>query len=145
MNIQKNIVLALGLSITASFLVSQTATASDTLAPEQSKQIRETTADISSYNQVITITRNRTDGQEFASFFADPQLLDTNSVLRLEVKSVSSYGAVTRWQCTAVHDVAECLGKPLKIRYLEEDTKIELSFRLQPKLKKEIRQAYAQR
>ena len=141
-------ILALGLSITASFLVSQTAMASETLAPAQSKQIRETTADVSSYNEVITITRNRTDGKQFASFFADPQLLDANSVLRLEVESVSSFGRMTRWQCTAIHDIAECLGKPLKVRYLEGDTKIELSFRLQPKLKKakkEIRQAYAQR
>ena len=145
MNIQKNIVLALGLSITASFLVSQSAIAGETLAPAQSTQIRETTADISSYNEVITITRNRTNGKEFASFFADPQLLDANSVLRFEAKSVSSFGSITRWQCTAIHDVAECLGKPLKIRYLEEDTKIELSFRLQPKQNKEIRQAYAQR
>ena len=75
---------------------------------------------------------------------ADPQLLDANSVLQFEAKSVSSAGSITRWQCTAVHDVAEC-SVALKLRYLEEDTKIELSFRLQPKLKKEVRQAYAQR
>ena len=145
MNIQKNIVLALGLSITASFLVSNSAMANESEAPAQSKQIRETTADISSYNDVVTITRTRSEGKEYASFFAEPQLLETNSVLHFEAKSVSSLGSVTRWQCTAVHDVAECLGKPVKLRYLEGDTKIELSFRLQPKLQKEIRQAYAQR
>ena len=145
MNIQKNIVLALGLSITASFLVSSSAMANEAETPAQSKQIRETSAELSSYHDVVTITRTRSDGKEFASFFADPQLLDANSVLQFEAKSVSSAGSITRWQCTAVHDVAECLGSPLKLRYLEEDTKIELSFRLQPKLKKEVRQAYAQR
>ncbi len=44
---------------------------------------------------------------------------------------------VRRWRCVAVHDVAECLGRPVRIRYLPGEKKVVLTGILRPKYSKE--------
>jgi len=135
----------LGLTLVASASAFNLANAAEDRKPMDYNSVRETTAEIESYENEITIVRHRSSGKTLASFHADPQLIDQNSMMIFEVKSHGETGSVSRWRCIAIHDVAECLGSPVKIRYLPEDTRIEMSFRLKPKLKRERRQAYAGR
>ena len=132
----------LGLSL---LITSTAADASETRSPIDYKSVRETTANLESYENTVSIVRTRSKGKILASFHADPQLIDENSIMIFEVKSYAKEGSVNRWRCIAVHDVAECLGKPMKFRYLPNDTHIEMTFRLKPKLAREARYAYAKR
>ena len=124
--------------------ITSTAFAFDRREPVNPQSVRETTASLHTYNNEVKIVRDRSEGKAFATFHADPQLIDENSVLVFEIKSYAKTGSLSRWRCIATHDIAECLGAPVRIQYLPRDTRIELSFKLKPKLARENKQAYAQ-
>jgi hypothetical protein len=135
----------LGLTVVAVSAMTNPASASEKRTPIDRSSIRETSARVSSYGQEIRIVRNRSADKTFASFHAEPQLIDSNALAYFEIKSFAKDGEISRWRCIATHDVAECLGRPVKIRYLPEDTKIELSFKLIPRVAQPQAMAVAQR
>ncbi|MCK6546739.1 hypothetical protein L6R52_12890 [Myxococcota bacterium] len=81
---------------------------------------------IDQYQKAFTVERVRTEMKKFAIFHAEPQTIEKNAVLVFEIESVSKYGSIPRWRCIAVGDVAECLGRAVKLRYLPDDEKIVL-------------------
>jgi hypothetical protein len=87
---------------------------------------RTTSVNTDVYHQPSVIVRQRTGMRAYATFSAEPQLLTSGSAAVFEARSVSDRGGVPRWRCVARHDVAECLGSPLRLRYLPEDVAITL-------------------
>ena len=100
--------------------------------PFKAAQLRGSTFDLERYHSQIEIVRVRTAGKDFATFVAEPKLLDKGSVMIFEIRSVAKTGSVRRWKCVAENDVAECLGKPVRIRYLPADDKVILVAKLKP-------------
>ena len=135
----------LGFTVLASTALFNAAEASESRTPIRSSSVRETTAKISSYENEIKIVRHRSIGKAFASFYADPQLIQKDSVVVFEIKSYAKSASLSRWRCVATHDIAECLGAPVKIQYLPKDTRIEMTFKLKPRMKRQSKKAYAQR
>ena len=86
------------------------------------------------YHRPAVIVRERTGQRIYATFSADPQLLTPGSAAVFEARSVSDQGAVSRWRCVARHDVAECLGRPLRLRYLPGDVAITLKVEIVPEV-----------
>jgi hypothetical protein len=101
-------------------------------APVAPAELRTSEFFLDRYDRVQKIVRKRTEGKTYALFTAEPQLIDKGAVMLIEIKSVSGAGAVPRWRCVAVHDVAECLGVPVKIAYLPSDDRIVLTATLKP-------------
>ena len=101
--------------------------------PLMPKASRQTVVDIDSYGKKFTIERNRSAGREYATFSAEPARIDDDSVLLFEVHSTSPDGAIQRWRCIAVEDVAECLGQARRFRYVVGDKKMVLSVTAQPR------------
>jgi hypothetical protein len=94
---------------------------------------RENELDLDRYFREQTVVRKRTEGKTFATFTAEPRLLDDGSVMVFEIASVAPGGEVPRWRCVATYDVAECLGTPVEIRYLPTDEEIRLTAKILPK------------
>ena len=91
------------------------------------------------YEQIMTVVRERSPGKSFATFAADPQPLEPGSQMVFEIRSESGSGGTTpRWRCVASRDVAECLGAPVRIRYLSGDRRIVLSLRVRPASRPEL-------
>lgn len=88
---------------------------------------RSTALEIDRYEVPLSIVRTRSPGQRAATFYADPQLIEASAVLLFEIKSKQGAHEVSRWRCLAVHDVAECLGAPVRIRYLPSDSALVLT------------------
>jgi hypothetical protein len=101
-------------------------------APVAPAKLRTNEFFLDRYDRVQKIMRKRTEGKTCALFTAEPQLIDKGAVMLIEIKSVSKSGSVPRWRCIAVHDVAECLGVPVKIAYLPSDDRIVLTATLKP-------------
>ncbi len=101
-------------------------------APLQRIEARRTHLGLDQYHNAITIVRKRSPGKLYASFHADPKLLDEGAVVIFQVRSVADTGVVQRWRCLAFDDVAECLGAPIRFRYLPADTEIVLTAKLVP-------------
>lgn len=93
---------------------------------------RATPLDLSRYHNAVEVTRTRTPGKRFAVFHAQPRLLERGSFVLLEARSVAQSGVVVRWRCVARHDIAECLGRPLKLRYLPADQSVVLTAKVMP-------------
>ena len=85
------------------------------------------------YEKQARVVRFRTPGKQYASFSTDPHILEPGSMAVFEIRSVALTGSIARWRCVAVHDVAECLGSPVKLRYLPNDTKMVLTTTLKPR------------
>jgi hypothetical protein len=102
-------------------------------APIEAGGVRESDLLLDRYFREIVVERKRTEGKTFATFTAEPKLLDAGSVMVFEASSVASSGVVPRWRCVATYDVAECLGAPVKIAYLPADEAIRLTARLLPR------------
>lgn len=101
-------------------------------APLHKVQSRGTALKLDRYHNHVTIVRRRTPGKMYASFHAEPKLLDDGAVVVFVVRSVAATGVVPRWRCVAIHDVAECLGAPIRLRYLPADREIVLTATLVP-------------
>lgn len=86
------------------------------------------------YYKRAEIVRRRVDGAEFAVFVAEPALLESGVKLAFDVRSVAESGTVLRWRCVARTDVAECLGVPLRLRYLPHDSEIVMTVSVLPDL-----------
>lgn len=97
-----------------------------------SETARTTEVPLVRYHQAMTLVRPRTEGRRFASFEAEPNLLTPGSAMVFEIYSMAPTGVVPRWRCVAVHDVADCLGTPVKVRYLPKDEKVVLKATLVP-------------
>lgn len=121
------IVAAFTLATSAAFAVPTRAPLSTT------PQSRATTMSIERYDAPVTLVRERTAAKTRVTFSAEPQLIDPNAYAVLEARSVGDDGSIVRWRCIATHDVAECLGRPLTLRYLPDDTRIELTLTLRPR------------
>ncbi len=102
--------------------------------PAAAKGVRNSEVTFEQYHQVFKVVRKRSGDKEFAVFSAEPHLLDGASVILLQAQSVAPKGNVTRWRCVAYKDIADCLGVPLKIRYLPADTEVVLSAVVIPKI-----------
>ena len=100
--------------------------------PVKAGQLRGSTFDLDRYHSQMEVVRVRTAGKDFATFVAEPKLLDPGAVMIFEIRSVAKTGSVRRWKCVAENDVAECLGKPVRIRYLPADDKVVLVAKLKP-------------
>lgn len=97
-----------------------------------SETARTTEVPLVRYHQATTLVRPRTEGRRYASFEAEPSLLTPGSAMVFEIYSMAPTGVVPRWRCVAVHDVADCLGTPVKVRYLPRDEKVVLKATLVP-------------
>lgn len=86
------------------------------------------TLDLQAFETPYTIVRERTELAKASTFLADPKLIDENAVYVFEIESVFTYrAAVKRWRCVAVRDIAECLGRPITVPYLDRDDKLVLT------------------
>jgi hypothetical protein len=103
-----------------------------TRPPIVEAKARTNELNITRYDAVATVVRARTPGKKFAVFSADPQFIEHGAVVLFEARSVGGNGSLTRWRCIAKTDVAECLGSPLKIRYLSDDDRVVLTARMKP-------------
>jgi hypothetical protein len=99
---------------------------------KSSETARTTEVPLVRYHQATTLVRPRTEGRRFATFEAEPALLSSGSALVFEIYSMAPTGVVPRWRCVALHDVADCLGIPVKVQYLPNDEKIVLKATLVP-------------
>jgi len=100
--------------------------------PLEPGEVRTTTLDFDKYFKPIEIVRERTEGMSFATFYAEPKLLEEGVAVVFTAVSVAKTGVVPRWRCVARRDIAECLGRPLKLRYLPNDERIILRVVVQP-------------
>lgn len=114
-------------------------TAVDARAPIAPAHARKSELPLDRYESNITVVRKRTEGKEVATFVAEPRLIDRGAVVVFQAISQAESGSVLRWHCIAVRDVAECLGKPLKLRYLPKDDRIVLTARVLPRTKELVR------
>lgn len=103
-----------------------------TRAPLLPAPLRTSELRLSSYEQVVTVVRERGEGKRFASFLAEPALLQHGSAAVFEIRSDGTRGSLVRWRCVATRDVAECLGRPVRVKYLPDDERIVLTARLVP-------------
>lgn len=94
--------------------------------------LRTSQLSLGRYYRTATVTRVRSDGMIFASFSAEPQLIEPGAILVLEIHSIAKTGSMPRWRCIAVNDVAECLGTSVRVRYLPSDQRVVLRARLLP-------------
>lgn len=132
--IQKLLTLSATVLVVATALPALGATGGKPRRPFQAPGERRTSgAVIDRYEQPFEIVRERTEMKKWAIFSAEPQAIERGAVMVFEAVSVSSRGSVPRWRCVAIHDVAECLGSPLKLRYLPGDHRIVLRVSLKPK------------
>lgn len=99
---------------------------------KSSETARTTEVPLVRYHQATTVVRSRTEGHRFATFEAEPTLLTTGSAMVFEIFSMAPSGVVPRWRCVALHDVADCLGIPVKVQYLPNDEKVVLKATLVP-------------
>jgi hypothetical protein len=95
---------------------------------------------IDRYQKAFSVERVRTELKKFAIFHAEPQTIEKGAVLVFEIESVSKYGSIPRWRCVAVDDVAECLGRPVQLRYLPDDEKVVLHAVAKPRDTREGRE-----
>ena len=86
-----------------------------------------------SYYQTYTLTRVRTHGKDSVSFRADARPVTPGAIMLVEIDSVQGKQRHTRYQCVATVDIAECLGAPVKLRYLPGDDKVVLQVTMMPK------------
>jgi hypothetical protein len=114
-------------------------------APLEAGPLRENDLDLDRYFREVTVVRTRTPGKSFATFSAEPRLLDDGAAVVFEISSVAKSGVVNRWRCVATVDVAECLGTPVKIAYLPADEAIRLTAKLLPKADLDAKPAVASR
>ena len=105
-------------------------------APITPAHLRKSELALDRYESSLKVVRNRSDGKEVATFVAEPRLIDPGAVVVFEAVSEAKAGRVRRWHCIAVRDVAECLGAPLKLRYLPKDERIVLTARVLPRTAK---------
>jgi hypothetical protein len=105
--------------------------------------LRDTQFELDRYHKQVTIIRERQPGAVSAMFVAEPRLLGEGAIMVFQVDSIAPTGVVPRWRCIAQHDVAECLGAPVRFRFLPADQRIVLTATLRPV--SELRDALAQR
>jgi hypothetical protein len=110
---------------------ASSATESTVRVPLAQSMARETEMLFERYGQEQVIVRERTNG-EAATFSAEPALLERGSKLVVEVYTVAARGTVLRFRCVARDDVAECLGKPLRVAWLPDDDRAVLVARIEP-------------
>ena len=132
----KSTCIAAGLAMVLAAQVSS-ARADEAKKPIAPAKARATEIVLDSYDDEVAVVRKRTPGKRTVTFSADPQLLGDAALAVFRVRSISPLGSVTRWSCVAVDDVAECLGRPLKLRWLADDTRMELGVTLMPRALRE--------
>lgn len=113
--------------------------------PIEQTEARTSEFSFDTYHSGIQVVRTRSPGKVYATFTADPYLIDAGAAIVFEVRSVAKTGSVLRWRCVARDDVAECLGAPVRVRYLPEDEKIVLTARLVPQSHLDLGKAMAAR
>ncbi len=113
-------------------LVSTLAVAADTRTPVAPTESRATAIEYDGYHQTTEIVRHRSKDKSYVTFHADPQLLEPGAVAVIEVTSFAETGVVPRYRCVAQRDIAECLGVPLKLRYLYSDHRMVMKVTIQP-------------
>ena len=124
--------------LTATQLMAASALAADR-SPSAKKPFypnverKETELVLDRYQRPFVVERVRSEMSKFAVFHAEPQSIEKNAILVFEIQSVSKEGSVPRWRCIAVDDVAECLGRAVKIRYLPGDDKVVLHATAKPR------------
>lgn len=93
---------------------------------------RATAVTVDRYERPLVIERERTELRTHAVFSADPQPVEEGSILHLEIRSIAGETSTRRWQCVAVHDVAECLGNGVRVAYGPRDEKVVLVITAKP-------------
>lgn len=119
-------------ALITSSVITATA-AAETRSPLRANAQRTTTGTIDRYDRPVVIERERTEQKSHASFSAEPQSIDPSAVLLFEITSDGLDGALPRWRCVAVRDVAECLGNGVSIRYGARDDKMVLRITAKPR------------
>ncbi len=84
------------------------------------------------YHEAHVIERVRTGNKASAVFSAPAAALPAGADVVLVARSVSGSNEEVRWTCTARADIAECLGKPVALKYRTGDDKITLSVMMVP-------------
>lgn len=114
------------------------ATADESRKPFTYEAPRESTLELKRYEQPMTVVRERTEGKSQAVFSAPAQPIDRNAIMVFRIVSVAQDGReMPRWRCVAVEDVSECFGKPVKLRYLPDDIRLELTAVAKPRASEE--------
>jgi hypothetical protein len=105
--------------------------------PFQVEKARTNELSFDTYHSGFEIVRQRTPGKEYATFSAEPASIERGAEIVFEIRSVGKANLV-RWRCVAKTDVAECLGAPVRVRYLGTDEKIVLTANLVPALDRTV-------
>jgi hypothetical protein len=79
----------------------------------------------------VELVHNRAPLETEAVFHADPQVIEPNAVILFQAFSQASTGSIERYRCVAIHDIAECLGVPVKIAYLPNDERVVMRISMQ--------------
>jgi hypothetical protein len=106
--------------------LTSTAFAAEPRRPLTANESRVTEATIDQYEQPLRIVRERRANKRSVVFSAPAQPIEPNAIMLFVARSESPAGAVIRWRCVAEHDVAECLGDGVRIRYLDGEQRIVL-------------------
>ncbi len=115
--------LALALTVPASY-----AGASSKRSPLFERPSHETELSLDRWETTAVVERTRTAGHKYAVFHADPQDIAPGAVLVFQAESEGQ----VRWRCVAVDDVAECLGKPVRVAYRQKDETVRLTVKAVP-------------
>lgn len=91
---------------------------------------RVTEGELSQLGVPVKVVRARSPGKSAAVFAAEPEPLAAGQVAVVEIISHNREGATPRWRCVAVDDLSECLGKPVRIPYLQQHEAVVLSVTL---------------
>ena len=113
----------------AAFSVPGFAGAAPASSPSYS---RTTVVPIDQYHRESRIVRERSVGKEHVRFSADAQPIGPGAAVKFEIRSMNGDKAVVRWRCTATDDVSECFERPIRVRYLPNDTQVVLSIEVVP-------------
>jgi hypothetical protein len=99
--------------------------------PVRAKPYQVHTVPLAGTNGATEIIHERSPLRDEAVFHAEPQLFGPGAVMLFEIFSDAKDGRVERFRCVALYDVAECLGTPVRIRYLPKDERIVLRVTVQ--------------
>lgn len=117
----------------AVFLIVAAMWGSDAIAKERRHPVpRVTELRLDEGHRVREVARLRTPGKSYAAFSAEPRPLEKGERVVFTIHSVGRDGRVPRWRCVAKADVAECLGKQVKVSYLPGDVRVVLVAKLEP-------------
>jgi hypothetical protein len=95
--------------------------------PQGEREQRVSAIDLERFDTAYTIEQTRGAKTKNGVFYADPQLIDEEKIIVFQISSISPERSLERWKCVAIHDVAECLGRAVRVPYLAGEKKLVMT------------------